>query len=41
VGDSGIAGTATLTEDTGILSDKINVAVSLVADGDWAPFPGA
>ncbi len=41
VGDSGISGTATFTEDTGILSDKINVAVSLVADGDWAAFPDA
>jgi hypothetical protein len=41
VGESGISGTATFTEDTGILSDKINVAVSLVAPGDWAAFPGA
>lgn len=32
VGESGISGTATFTEDTGILSDKINVSVSLVND---------
>jgi hypothetical protein len=41
VGESGISGTATFTEDTGILNDKINVAVSLVAPGDWAAFPDA
>jgi hypothetical protein len=41
VGESGISGTATFTEDTGILNDKINVAVSLVSPGDWAPFPDA
>lgn len=29
VGDSGVSGTATFTEDTGILNDKINVSVSL------------
>lgn len=29
VGDSGISGTATFTEDTGILTDKINVSVAL------------
>lgn len=32
VGGSGISGAAIFTEDTGILSDKINVAVSLVVD---------
>ena len=41
VGESDVSGTATFTEDTGILNDKINVAVSLVAPGDWAPFPDA
>jgi hypothetical protein len=37
VGGSGISGTATFTEDTGLLSDKINVSVALVGAGDWSP----
>lgn len=41
VAGSGISGIATFTEDTGVLSDKINVSVALVAEGDWAPFPAA
>ncbi|TXG86702.1 MAG: DUF4397 domain-containing protein [Thermomicrobiales bacterium] len=41
VGNTGISGTATFTEDTGILSDKINVSVSLVTPGHSAPSPDA
>lgn len=36
VGEFGIAGTATFTEDTGILTDKVNVSVSLVTESDQA-----
>lgn len=39
VGDSGVSGTATFTEDTGVLNDKINISVALVGAGAWAPYP--
>jgi hypothetical protein len=39
IGDSGISGTATFTEDTGVLNDKINVSVALVGAGEWAVYP--
>jgi hypothetical protein len=39
VGASGISGTATFTEDTGLLNDKINVSVALVGAGQWSAYP--
>lgn len=41
IGASGISGTATFTEDTGLLNDKINVSVALVGAGEWSAYPGA
>jgi len=41
VGASGISGTATFTEDTGVLNDKIHVSVALVGAGVWSAYPGA
>ena len=41
VADSGVSGVVTLTEDTGVLSDKINVSVALLTEGEWAPYPEA
>jgi hypothetical protein len=37
VNDSGVSGTATFTEDTGILEDKINVSVALTGSNDETP----
>ncbi len=41
VGASGISGTATFTEDTGVLNDKIHISVALVGAGVWSAYPGA
>jgi hypothetical protein len=41
VGDSGVSGIATFTEDTGVLTDKINISVALVGAGDWSAYPDA
>lgn len=41
IGASGISGTATFTEDTGVLNDKINVSVALVGAGEWSAYPEA
>ncbi len=41
VGATGISGIATFTEDTGVLTDKINISVALVGAGQWSAYPGA
>jgi len=41
VGDSGVWGIATFTEDTGLRSDKIRISVALVSAGTWAAYPEA
>ncbi len=39
VGNSGVWGTVTFTEDTGVLNDRINVSVALVSAGQWSAYP--
>ncbi len=41
IGDSGVSGIATFTEDTGLRSDKIRISVALVSTGTWSAYPEA